>query len=317
MGPLSPTYCHCVDPLWPICMHELRGSCRVAACGGQHWADGQLLAGEASREVQDLLQRQGAQQPELLVSRLRAAAARGGAGGGAWTQQLVVAWQGGLPGLDYRGLRPAPPLLAGRGAAPPPTHAPVPEQRRAPPPPRRNLPPLRYFSAASDDDRQREEGQQQQQQQQQAQEEHERGERPGDAASGRGGGGAPVEGPGDVDARFEARRAAEGGSADFWVEWALAHLDCDAAGAQPQQQQQQQQQQQEAGADDEVDAAERAMQAVGPGFAAMRNDPKLWLLALSVMLRATGFGAAPAAACWRAVQHAPRCHQLCGRRGWR
>jgi hypothetical protein len=72
-GAMSPTYCHALDPLWPLCVHEQRGSCRVAACGCQHWADGQLLAGEAAREVAELLRRKGVDQPDAVVARLRAA----------------------------------------------------------------------------------------------------------------------------------------------------------------------------------------------------------------------------------------------------
>lgn len=38
----SPTFTHRLDPHWPLCTYDIRGSCRDAKCEFQHASDYQL-----------------------------------------------------------------------------------------------------------------------------------------------------------------------------------------------------------------------------------------------------------------------------------
>ncbi|KAL6757439.1 hypothetical protein V8C86DRAFT_2623097 [Haematococcus lacustris] len=48
----SPTVTHAFDGLWPLCMFEVRGSCRDTRCPRQHMQDGTLTALDAALDMQ-------------------------------------------------------------------------------------------------------------------------------------------------------------------------------------------------------------------------------------------------------------------------
>ena len=103
-GPLGSSYCHALDPHWPLCKFELRGSHAERCCGYQHWGDGALSLQEQLGEVKGLLGRAGVrdmqgvgekvkQQQQQLVS---VGAVRNGGAGKQQQQQQQQA--GGMDG---------------------------------------------------------------------------------------------------------------------------------------------------------------------------------------------------------------------------
>lgn len=63
----SASYAHAIDPHWPLCPFDVRGSCQDVRCCRQHWVDLQLGASEAQDEVARLMQRAGLPPADRIV----------------------------------------------------------------------------------------------------------------------------------------------------------------------------------------------------------------------------------------------------------
>lgn len=74
-SPVSTTFSHAVDPMWPLCKFDARGKCNDVACASQHWCDLHLSSSESLEEATQLLKRACVPSPELLVSKLASKAA--------------------------------------------------------------------------------------------------------------------------------------------------------------------------------------------------------------------------------------------------
>jgi hypothetical protein len=71
--PASATFCNSIDPDWPLCSYEVRGSHLDPHCKHQHWADAALPLTGVAAQLQQMLTAASIHSPAVLVQNWKTA----------------------------------------------------------------------------------------------------------------------------------------------------------------------------------------------------------------------------------------------------